>query len=815
LTESLLFFNGKNFTMKKFIYISLFFLSTCSVVIAQDIRNNPSSNHGNKFEQLGTILPTANEYRTASGAPGPKYWQQRVDYDIKATIDEKKLLLTGAETITYYNNSPDVLTYLWLQLDENQHSTVNNAGYPTSNNLGRGMTTSTIDAMMDEKTDNGLGDKIEKITDAVGAALKYTINKTMMRVELPTALKPGQKFVFKINWNYKITDRLTLAGRGGYEYFPEDGNYLFTMAQWYPRLCVYSDFQGWQNHQFTDRGEFALTFGNYKVAITVPSDHVVLSTGEGQNYPAVLSAAQLARWNKAQTSTEPIEIVTLEEAKNAEKNKATTLKTWVFNAENVRDFAFGSSRKFIWDAMAANVEGKKVMCMSGYGKEAYGLYRKFSTKAVAHTIKSYSKFSIPYPYPVAQSIEASNGMEYPMICFNYGRTEKDGTYTEATKNGMLGVVIHEVGHNFFPMIVNSDERQWSWMDEGLNTFVEYLTEELYDNKFPTRRGPAWTIADYMSLPKDQLEPIMTNSENIIQFGPNAYAKPGTALNILRETIMGRPLFDYSFKEYSRRWAFKHPTPADLFRTMEDASAEDLDWFWRGWFYGIDPVDIAIDTVKHAVYDANAKAGAGMMSGRRGAMMNMNGIVERPLDKPLLNDFDDISKLRNRADKSIVFLTDADTSLRDFYWRYARGIEAYDSVTKQPAPNFGAALTMTDAEKAKYADVHLYEISFLNKGGLVMPIIVEFTFEDGSKEINKMPAQIWRHNEDKVTKVYLTNKKAVSIKLDPMRETADIDETNNSWPNVAEPSKFAIFKARAYGRGQSMGLSPMQNAQNKQ
>ena len=801
--------------MKKFIYISLFFLSTCSVVIAQDIRNNPSSNHGNKFEQLGTILPTANEYRTASGAPGPKYWQQRVDYDIKATIDEKKLLLTGAETITYYNNSPDVLTYLWLQLDENQHSTINNGGYPTSNNLGRGMTTSTIDAMMDEKTDNGLGDKIEKITDAVGAALKYTINKTMMRVELPTALKPGQKFVFKINWNYKITDRLTLAGRGGYEYFPEDGNYLFTMAQWYPRLCVYSDFQGWQNHQFTDRGEFALTFGNYKVAITVPSDHVVLSTGEGQNYPAVLSAAQLARWNKAQTSSEPIEIVTLEEAKNAEKNKATTLKTWVFNAENVRDFAFGSSRKFIWDAMAANVEGKKVMCMSGYGKEAYGLYRKFSTKAVAHTIKSYSKFSIPYPYPVAQSIEASNGMEYPMICFNYGRTEKDGTYTEATKNGMLGVVIHEVGHNFFPMIVNSDERQWSWMDEGLNTFVEYLTEELYDNKFPTRRGPAWTIADYMSLPKDQLEPIMTNSENIIQFGPNAYAKPGTALNILRETIMGRPLFDYSFKEYSRRWAFKHPTPADLFRTMEDASAEDLDWFWRGWFYGIDPVDIAIDTVKHAVFDANAKAVAGMMSGRRGAMMNMNGIVERPLDKPLLNDFDDISKLRNRADKSIVFLTDADTSLRDFYWRYARGIEAYDSVTKQPAPNFGAALTMTDAEKAKYADVHLYEISFLNKGGLVMPIIVEFTFEDGSKEINKMPAQIWRHNEDKVTKVYLTNKKAVSIKLDPMRETADIDETNNSWPNVAEPSKFAIFKARAYGRGQSMGLSPMQNAQNKQ
>ena len=802
--------------MKKFIYISLFFLSTCTLTMAQDIRNNPTSNHGNKFEQLGTILPTANEYRTASGAPGPKYWQQRVDYDIKATLDENKLLLTGAETITYYNNSPDVLTYLWLQLDENQHSTINNAGYPASSTLGRGVTTSTIDKLIEEKTNNGLGDNIEKITTALGAPLKYTINKTMMRVELPTALKPGQKFVFNINWNYKITDRLTVAGRGGYEYFPEDGNYLFTMSQWYPRLCVYADFQGWQNHQFTGRGEFTLTFGNYKVAITVPSDHVVLATGQGQNYPAILSAAQLARWNKAQTATEPIEIVTFEEAKNAEKNKATTQKTWVFNAENVRDFAFGSSRKFIWDAMAANVEGKKVMCMSGYGKEAYGLYRKFSTKAVAHTIKSYSKFSIPYPYPVAQSIEASNGMEYPMICFNYGRTEKDGTYTEATKNGMLGVVIHEVGHNFFPMIVNSDERQWSWMDEGLNTFVEYLTEELYDNKFPTRRGPAWTIADYMKLPKDQLEPIMTNSENIIQFGPNAYAKPGTALNILRETIMGRNLFDYSFKEYARRWAFKHPTPADLFRTMEDASAEDLDWFWRGWFYGIDPVDIAIDTVKHAVYDATASAPAGGMGGggRGGMNMGGGGGGQRGIDKPILNAFEDISKIRNRTDKSIVFLTDADTSLRDFYWRYDRGIEAYDAETKQPAPNFGAPAAMTDEEKAKYADVNLYEITFVNKGGLVMPIIVEFTFEDGSKEINKMPAQIWRYNENKVTKVYLTNKKAISIKLDPMRETADIDEANNSWPNVAAPSKFALFKARTAARGQSMGLSPMQNAQNK-
>jgi hypothetical protein len=595
---------------------------------------------------------------------------------------------------------------------------------------------------------------------------------------------------------------MTVGGRGGFEFFPEDGNHLFTMAQWYPRLAVYSDFQGWQHHQFTGRGEFALTFGNYKVSITVPSDHVVMATGACQNYPAVLSPAQLARWNKAQTSAEPVEVVTLEEAKKAEKTKATTQKTWVFNAENVRDFAFGSSRKFIWDALAANVEGKKVMCMSAYGKEAYGLYRPFSSKAVAHTIKTYSKFTIPYPYPVAQSIEASNGMEYPMICFNYGRTEKDGTYTEATKNGMLGVIIHEVGHNFFPMIVNSDERQWSWMDEGLNTYVEYLTEELYDNKFPSRRGPAFAIADYMKLPKDQLEPIMTNSENIIQFGPNAYAKPATGLNILRETIMGRELFDYSFKEYARRWAFKHPTPADLFRTIEDASAEDLDWFWRGWFYSIDPVDIAIDTVKYAVYDASIAVPAARTMGPRG------------LAKPEVNSFEDISKIRNRNDKSIVFLTDVDTTLRDFYWRYDRGLEPYDSVTKQPAMAMPAAEGLTDAEKAKYASANLYEVSFLNKGGLVMPIILEFTFEDGTKETQRLPAQIWRKNENKVTKVFLTSKKAVSIQLDPMRETADIDESNNKWPNVAAPSKFALFKSKGFTRGQSIGLSPMAASQNK-
>lgn len=787
--------------MNKFLISCCVLLFALGTVNAQNLQNNPNSNHGNKFEQLGTILPTPNEYRTASGAPGPKYWQQRADYNITCELDEPNLRLTGSETITYYNNSPDALTYLWFQLDENEHSSKNNANYQENSKMPRMVSDQTFNAIESQAKPNDFGINITKLTDATGAALKYTINKTMMRVDLPTPLKPGQKYVIKINWNYRITDRMTLGGRGGYEFFPEDGNHLFTITQWYPRLCVYSDFQGWQNHQFTGRGEFALTFGNFNVQMTVPADHLVASTGECLNYATVLNAAQQARWAKAQTSKEPVEIGTLDEAKAAEKKKASGKKTWIFKAENVRDFAWTSSRKFIWDAMPAYVEGKKVMCMSMYPKEAYNLYRKYSTKAVAHTIKTYSKFTIPYPYPVAQSIEAANGMEYPMICFNYGRTNADGTYSEGTKYGMLGVVIHEVGHNFFPMIINSDERQWTWMDEGLNTFVEYLTEELFDNKFPSRRGPAFAITDYMKLPKDQLEPIMTNSENIIGFGPNAYSKPATGLNILRETVMGRELFDYAFKEYARRWAFKHPTPADLFRTMEDASGEDLDWFWRGWFYSIDACDMSLDSVKQYKPDME------------NAPKPIDTTVYRNLEKPQVPSYDDVSKVRNREDKNITFATDADTALRDFYWRYARGLEAYDTAKyAQRITNYEEPLS--EEMKQKMASKNFYELQFSNKGGLVMPIILEWTYKDGTKEIERIPAQVWRKNENKVTKVFVKDKEVASVKLDPLRETADIDESNNTWPKEITQSKFQIFKAKQAIRGQSTGTNPMQKAQEK-
>ena len=775
--------------------ISVLFIVLVNLVVAQNIKNNPTSNHGNKFEQLGTILPDANVYRAASGAPGHKYWQQKADYDIEATLDEKNLTLIGSEWITYFNNSPDKLTYLWLQLDENQHDPNSDNNYFDNNKISAPFTNDDITSLNIKEKAKDLGDKILEVSDELGKPLKYTINQTMMRIDLPKALLAGGKVKFKVKWKYKLSNRLETGGRGGYEYFPEDGNHLFTMAQWYPRMCVYSDYQGWQNKQFTGRGEFALAFGNFKVKMTVPADHIVCATGVGLNYAQVLTPAQLARWQKAQTSKDVIEVVTLEEAKAAELKKATTTKTWVFKADSVRDFAWGTSRKFVWDAMPSVDAGKKTMCMSFYGKEAYALYRKYSTKTVAHTIKTYSKYTIKYPYPVAQSIEAANGMEYPMICFNFGRTEKDGTYSEATKYGMIGVIIHEVGHNFFPMIVNSDERQWSWMDEGLNTFVEFLTEQEFDNNYPSNRGPAHKIVDYMKMPKEQLEPIMTNSENIALFGPNAYAKPATALNILRETVMGRELFDYSFKEYANRWAFKHPTPSDFFRTMEDASGVDLDWFWRGWFYDIEPVDISLDSVK-AVTLVNNKV----------VPVKIDSMYPRQQPKEFIH----VSRMRNK-ESGMKFLVDTDTTMRDFYFYYTP--EPVDTKTKIGFDRYKNIEPLSDSTYTAEGlqSKFIYELNFTNKGGLVMPLIIQWNYKDGSTEVDRINAYVWRKNEKNVVKTFAKTKEVASIVLDPFKETADIDEKNNTWNIKEAPTKFDVFKTKAVGRGQSTGGNPMQKA----
>jgi hypothetical protein len=748
-------------------------------------QSNPGSNHGNSFEELNYLLPTPNEYRTASGAPGARYWQQRADYDIAVELDELNNILTGSETITYFNNSPNPLSYLWLQVDENFHNPTSESNHTGTGKMQPRMTDADLVKLEPWRKLQGYGVNITKATDGVGNPLKFTINQTMMRVEMPAVLKPGQKFVFKLTWNYKIPDKLTRYGRGGFEYFADDDNNLYSIAQFYPRMAVYSDFQGWQTLQFTSGAEFALNFGNFKVSITVPADHIVAATGECQNLKSLLTTAQFNRWQQAQTAKEPVEIVTLDEALQASKQKSTAKKTWVFTATDVRDFAFNTSRRLVWDAMAANVEGKKVMCMSFYGKEAYPLYRKYSTKVVAHTIKTYSKFTIAYPYPVAISVEAAIGMEYPMLAMNYGRAEKDGTYSEATKYGMIGVIIHEVGHNFFPMIVNSDERQYWWMDEGLNTFVQYLTEQEFDPNYPSKRGPAHNMVDYMKLPKDKLEPIMTKGDFVANVGSNAYGKAATGLNILRETIMGRELFDFAFKQYASRWAFKHPTPADLFRTMEDASAVDLDWFWRGWYFGTDAVDISIDSVKFYKMDAG------------------NNTTFQP------ENFDPIANMHNRADKSLTYATDADTSLRDFYY-YNRDADVVNA-NKQAYKKYTDTIDI--ANKENWINKSYYELTFSNNGGMLMPIIIEWTYKDGTKEVEKVPVTVWKLNEKQVTKVFIKDKEVASIRLDPYKETADINEQNGMWPVKEMPGRFQLFmQSQAAGRGQSSGGNAMQRAQ---
>ncbi len=793
--------------------ICLFLLQ---IVHSQNIMNNPQSHHGNKFEQLGSILPDPNSYRNAAGAPGFQYWQMKADYDIDVYLDEENLQIKGEEWVTFYNKSPEALDYIWLQLDENQHAPNAESNFYDGSKYAPPFYERTLIDMDIRKKLEGHGMNIIAVKNSKNEPLKYTIHQTMMRIELPKPLAPSKALKFYVKWSYAIPNRMTVGGRAGYEIFSEDKNALFTIAQWYPRMCVYSDFQGWQHKQFSGRAEFALTFGDFNVKINVPSDHIVGSTGECQNYKQVLTNEQFARYQQSMNSTVPIEIVLKAEAEKAELNKSSERKIWHYKATNVRDFAFGSSRKFIWDAMGIRVGNKPVMCMSYYPKEAYGLYRRYSTKVVAHTIRTYSKFTIDYPYPVAISVEANNGMEYPMICFNFGRTEKDGSYSESTKYGMIGVIIHEVGHNFFPMIINSDERQWTWMDEGLNSFVQFLTQEEFDNNYPSPRGPAHKIVDYMSLPKDELEPIMTNSDNLVHFGSNAYHKTATALNILRETIMGRELFDFAFKKYAERWKFKHPTPSDFFRTMEDASSVDLDWFWRAWFYDIDPVDISMDTV--LVYNfTNQKQTKESVALPPKYNTFFEEIPNRSATTYTVSkDFLPISKIRNK-EANLQFLVNKDTSLRDFYYYYVPDDKASNPTIVSDTKTEKELLS--DSLFSKYQNSHLYEIQFSNIGGCVMPVILQWNYEDGSSEIERIHAYIWRHNEQSFTKSFLKSKRVKSIVLDPYLETADIDLSNNYWGENTNPTQFELFKSgqstsRRRNQSSSRGQNPMQKAKSK-
>ena len=726
-----------------------------------------------KFRQLSVELPTPNSYRAGSGFPGHSYWQQRANYLIKVELDDENQIIKGSETITYTNNSPDDLKYLWIQLDQNMRAKDSESYTSATNSLGDKVTLKDIDRLLGYPDFDG-GHKIQSVKDKDGKDIPYTIVKTMMRIDIPTALKSKEIYVFSVDWHYNINDRIRIWGRGGYEYFEEDDNYLYTIAQWFPRMAVYDDVNGWQHKQFLGNGEFALEFGDYEVHIKVPSDHIVASTGELQNPQEVLNSEQLKRLEESKTSKKPVFIVTKSEAIKTEKKKAKDTNTWIYKAENVRDFAFGSSRKYIWDAKGVKMGDRIVMAMSYYPKESFELYSKYSTEVVAHTLNVYSRYTFEYPYPKAISVEAKNGMEYPMICFNYGRPEEDGTYTDRIKYGMISVIIHEVGHNFFPMIVSSDERQWTWMDEGMNTFLQYLTEQEWDRDYPSRRGPSYKIVDYMKGDKQNISPIMINSESILQFGNNAYAKPATAFNILRETIMGRELFDYAFKTYAQQWKFKHPEPADFFRTMEDASGIDLDWFWRGWFYTTNHVDIEIEEVISMDIDTKNPE-------------IENAKLKKQRDKT--SSYISYNRNKKSLSRSIV---EQNPELKDFY-------NTYDplDVTEEDRENYEEYLSsIGDEEKAFIKDKkYFYEAHFKNVGGLVMPVIIELSYKDGTKEVRRYPAEIWRRNDYRISKVIITDKEVSQFRLDPYFETADVDQKNNYYPPKMFKSRFEIYKAK--------------------
>ena len=745
-----------NFT---FLKLSVLFITISMSAQQQPTSDKQTERNPDKFKQMYDLLATPNMYRTASGAPGPEYYQQQADYKMDIELDDKNTKIYGKETITYTNNAKEALDYLWVQLDQNQQSRKSLSPLVENQSTPLVIPAQSFSRKYLEEDFDG-GFNIEYVVDAAGKPVAHTINQTMMRIELPKPLKKGEKFVFSIKWWYNINNYLVDGGRSGYEPFEKDGNNLYVIAQFYPRMAVYNDVEGWQNMQFWGSGEFALPFGNFEVNITVPADHILEATGVLQNRSEVFTPTQLARYAQAEKSFDnPVVIVTQAEAEAAEKGFSDKKKTWKFKAQNVRDFGISTSRKFIYDAMAVKVGDKTAMAISLYPKEGNPLWGEYSTRMVAHTLKSYSKYTFDYPYPKAISVNAKDqGMEYPMICWNFGRPDDEGKYTDQTKYGMLGVICHEVGHNYFPMIVNSDERQWTWMDEGLNSFMEYLAEMTFDPKFPSRRGPAKNIIPYMSGDQKGLEPIMSNSESIRQFGNNAYGKPATALNILRETIMGHELFDYAFKTYANRWKFKHPTPEDFFRTMEDASAVDLDWYFRGWFYTTDYTDIGIKEVKkfYVSNEASKQVTEAMKNRRR----------------------------RDSDPGKMVYMIDE--TAEDFKPELKKPFKIVDfqSLDEYVNKNF------TAEEKAKLKEPkYFYQVTFDKPGGLVMPIIAEITFEDGTTENHYFPAQIWRMNDKEVSRTFATDKIITKIVVDPKLETADIDVNNNTWPKTEVKSKF--------------------------
>ncbi len=751
-----------------------------------------------KFRQLDHILPSPNIYRSASGAPGPGYWQQRANHTMDIRLDEEKRRIFAESDIAYTNNSPDTLNYIWLALDQNRFkdgslerrsATASAAGSRRGDGAG-GSDSYSFFALRKEQAfeDRQYGFEFQAIMDEDGKTLPYVINDSMMRIDLPEPLESGESIIIQVDWEHNILDEVSIGGRGGYEYFEEDDNYIFGMAQWFPRLAAYTDYTGWQNKQFLGRGEFTLEFGDYDVNLTVPSDHIVSATGELTNPRDVLTAKQRKRLADAGTD-KPSYIVTPDEAAENEKSKARGSKTWKFSADNVRDFAWSSSRKYIWDAMKFeqdDADVPEVLAMSFFPKEADPVWSQYSTQAVVHTMDVYNKFAFNYPYPTAQSVNTweRGGMEYPMITFNGYRPsedEKSGetVYSRNIKYGLIGVIIHEVGHIYFPMVVNSDERRYTWMDEGLNSFLEYMAEYEWEENFPISRGvqnPLDVIPRYMT--SSNQVPIMTQYDSVLQFGPNAYSKPAASLIVLRETVMGRELFDFAFREYANRWKFKRPTPADFFRTMEDASAVDLDWFWRGWYYGTDHVDMAVTGVREYQISTNDPDVEKDIEREENALNRPENITQRRNREegitPRLKRFSDLEDFYNENDKFTV--TNAD---RNKFKKFYDGLKDWERKAYDRAMDDG-----------KY----LYFVDFENLGGLISPLPVTINFENGTSEEHKIPAEIWRRNAKNVTKLFVLDNRAAGFELDNAHQTADADFSNNAYPQRISQSRIDLYKS---------------------
>ncbi|MDB4281401.1 M1 family metallopeptidase [Paraglaciecola sp.] len=786
---------------KQFITIAM--LSFATISSANAAISQTKGDFEDKFRQLDESLPTPNVYRNAAGEPGHEYWQQQVDYKIRAKLDEENRRIEASQDITYHNNSPDTLKYLWVQLDQNKFRNdsmsamtttfggIGNRGPATSSASSTKPAQLSLGALRRQQftDDNVLGYNIAAVKDKKNKSLKHTIVGTNMRIDLPVHLKPGEKVTFSIDFDFNIVEEDAVSARSGYEHFPDDkregGNDIFLLAQWFPRLHAYTDYEAWTNKEFIGRGEFTLEFGNYDVELTVPADHIVSSTGALQNPKNVLTSTQRKRLKEAEKADRIVFIVTEEEALENEKAGTDKSKTWKFSAKNVRDFAWASSRKFMWDARGHQQGGNDqplVMAMSFYPKEGGDLWKKYSTEAVIQTLEVYSRFSFDYPYPVAQSVNGPvGGMEYPMITFNGPRTElqDDGsrTYSQAEKRFLIGVVIHEVGHIYFPMIVNSDERQWTWMDEGLNSFLDGVAGREWDPTIPWGVEPR-DIVSYMK--SSNQVPIMTQSDSVLRLGPNAYTKPAAALNILRETILGRELFDFAFKEYAQRWKYKRPTPSDFFRTMEEASGVDLDWFWRGWFYSTDHVDISIDKISKLRLDT------------KDPDIDFNRLRQEELDKPM-----SFTDERNKAEGKELWV-ERFSDITDFYDENDRFTvtnkerNKYNKFLKDLKPWEKLAF-----ERAVKEDKNYYVLEFSNKGGLVMPIILELTFADGSTENQYIPAEIWRRTPKAVNKMIITekDKELVSVTVDPRWETADVDINNNHYPRQIIPSRIEAYKSK--------------------